>query len=68
MQFMANGAIIWTRCLHLVDDNVILYPAGHLVVLYNVETRQQRFIFGSEGSEITALAVSPNKRYGDDFS
>lgn len=49
--------------LHFVDENVVLYPAGHSVVIYNAEKKAQRFIFGSEGARITALAVSPNRRF-----
>lgn len=41
-----------------------MYPAGHNVVLYHMESRSQRFIPGSVESEgITSLSVSANKRY-----
>jgi cilia- and flagella-associated protein 57 len=47
-----------------VDEQNVLFPVGHNVVLYNVETKAQRFIPATEKSEgITAIAVSPNRRY-----
>eukprot|EP00474_Spongospora_subterranea_P010666 CRZ11124.1 hypothetical protein [Spongospora subterranea] len=49
--------------LHFIDENIILYPAGHSVVIYNAEKKTQRFIFISEGSHITTLALSPNRRF-----
>jgi hypothetical protein len=50
--------------VHWVEDNLVVYPAGHNVVVMNVETKQQRFISGSSDSEcITALAVSPNRKF-----
>jgi cilia- and flagella-associated protein 57 len=48
--------------LHFVDDSILLYPAGHHVVKYAVDTRLQEFINGSETSRgITAVALSPTK-------
>ena len=48
--------------LHYLDDFVVAYSAGHHVVKYNIESKVQEFINGSEGSRgITALAVSPSK-------
>lgn len=33
-------------------------------MIYNVETREQRFILGSEGNKgFSSMAVSPNRRY-----
>jgi len=55
--------------VHYLEENIVLYPAGHNVVIYNTDTKIQRFIHGSDvnlpsgRTEITALAVSPNKRY-----
>lgn len=55
--------------IHFVEDNQVLYPAGHNIIIYNLHTKTQRFIHGSDvnglqgRTEITALAVSPNKRY-----
>jgi cilia- and flagella-associated protein 57 len=62
--------------LQYLDENLVLYPCAHSVVLYNTETRAQSFIHGAlpdEGQEhrpteeqplegITALAVAPNRR------
>jgi len=55
--------------LHYLEDHVVVYSAGHCVVVYNLETKQQRFIHGSNlhgpqgRTEIVAMDVSPNKRY-----
>lgn len=56
--------------IHFGEDDSIIYPAGHTVVLFNPQTKTQRFLFGSdvndprfEKAEITALAVSPNRRF-----
>lgn len=48
-----------------MSNNVLLYPAGHNVVLYSMgDDKQQTLIPGVEGSEgITALAVSPSKNF-----
>ncbi len=49
--------------LHYADDGSIIYPAGHNVILYQNDTKTQRFIPGSPESEgITAMAVSPNRK------
>jgi len=56
--------------VHYLEEGVILYPVGHTVVIHNLDTNVQKFITGSSSSTqggkpsvITALAVSPNKRY-----
>jgi cilia- and flagella-associated protein 57 len=47
-----------------ISDSVIAYVCGHNVVLYDMETKTQRYILGVEGSQsITAIAIHPNKRY-----
>lgn len=49
-----------------LDDQNIVYPAGSNVVIYDTVHRTQKFVTaGNErgGSVITALSVSPNKRY-----
>lgn len=43
---------------------MLLYAAGHSVVLYNTETRAQRFIAGSQDTDcICAIAVTPTKKH-----
>jgi ABC-type uncharacterized transport system permease subunit len=50
--------------IHYIDEANIVYPAGHNIVLYNLETKQQQFIQASADSEsILALAITPNKRF-----
>ena len=47
-----------------LDEQTVLYPAGSNVVIFNTEQKTQKFIPGTEKSEgITALAVSPNRKY-----
>ena len=47
-----------------LDEQTVLYPAGHNVVIFNIEQKTQRFISGTEKTEgVTAIAVSPNKKY-----
>lgn len=47
-----------------LDDNIVCYPCGHNVVIYYMTEKMQRFIPGIEGSQgITALAVSPSKKF-----
>lgn len=47
-----------------LDEQSIIYPSGANLVIFNVDQKVQKFISGSAGVEgMTALAVSPNKRY-----
>ena len=47
-----------------LDEQTVLYPAGHNTVLYNLENRGQKFLAGTEKTEeITAICVSPNKKF-----
>lgn len=47
-----------------VEDNTVVYPCGHNVVIYNMQDKSQRYIPGIEGSEgITAMALSPSRKY-----
>eukprot|EP00501_MAST-03F_sp_TOSAG23-6_P000811 GSMAST32.ASY1.ANO1.841.1 assembled CDS len=53
-----NGSVLY------VDENTIIYPCGHGVVLLNMETKAQHIFSSSEEtSDITALSLSPNKRF-----
>lgn len=46
-----------------LDETTVAYPCGHVVVLYNLETKLQRFIQGSDWSGgICAVATSPNRK------
>ena len=47
-----------------LDEQTIIYPSGSNCVLYNIDQRTQKFIPGTDQSNgMTALAVSPNRRY-----
>jgi WD40 repeat protein len=47
-----------------VDEQTVLYPAGHNTCIFNLEQRIQRFLPGTDKTEeITAIAVSPNKKF-----
>ena len=49
---------------HYQDEHTIVYPAGAYCVIYNIDTKQQKFIAGSEKCQgITAMAVSANGRF-----
>ncbi|TMW63634.1 hypothetical protein Poli38472_002575 [Pythium oligandrum] len=48
------------------DENLVVYPCGHNVVIHNMESKEQQFIHGMEAGSIggiTAMCVSANKRY-----
>ena len=50
--------------LHVIADTTIIYPAGHNIVIRNLETQQQQFIqppLDSEG--ILGLTLAPNQRH-----
>lgn len=50
--------------IHYVDESTVLYPAGHQIILYHIETKTQRFIQGSAEVEgITCVALSANRKY-----
>eukprot|EP01063_Lacrimia_lanifica_P035882 TRINITY_DN695_c0_g1_i1.p1 TRINITY_DN695_c0_g1~~TRINITY_DN695_c0_g1_i1.p1 ORF type:complete len:1201 (+),score=508.73 TRINITY_DN695_c0_g1_i1:85-3687(+) len=50
--------------IHFIDDTTCAYPIGRNVVFYNTSANQQKFIPGNERCDaITAMAMSPNKRY-----
>ena len=50
--------------MHQLDDQILLYAAGHSIVLQNIETRAQRFIGGSQDSEcLSAIAVTPSRKH-----
>lgn len=47
-----------------VDDQTVVYPAGHTVVVYNADEKRQKFVAGTEGTAgITALALAPSRRF-----
>ena len=61
--------------LFYLDDQRVLYPSGHNIIIYNIDDKKQTYISGKinilliisigvEGSEgITALTVSQGKKY-----
>jgi hypothetical protein len=53
-----NGNIFY------VDETNVLYPAGSNSVIYNIESKTQKFLPSSEKSEgITAMAVSATRKF-----
>eukprot|EP00795_Rhopilema_esculentum_P004667 gene4667-20951_t len=47
-----------------LDEQTIVYPSGSNCVLFNIDQKTQRFIPASDkGGSMTAMAVSPNRRY-----
>jgi len=53
------------RCnVHYAEENQIIYPSGNNTVLFHTEDKTQKFFSASEAcGGITALTVSPSKRY-----
>jgi cilia- and flagella-associated protein 57 len=50
--------------VHFLDEGTLLYPAGHAVVTYSLESRTQRFIPAAVDTEsIQALALTASRRY-----
>lgn len=50
--------------VYYLDEQTVLYPAGHNIVIFNAEQKIQKFIPGTDNTEgITAIAVSPNHKY-----
>ncbi|PAA67586.1 hypothetical protein BOX15_Mlig006712g2, partial [Macrostomum lignano] len=50
--------------IYFVDEQTVVYPCGNSIVLHNVDQKTQRFISLSEKcAGITAMAVSPNRRF-----
>ena len=46
------------------DEQTVVYPAGHNMIIHNLEQRTQKFLTGTEKTdEITAMCVSPNKKF-----
>lgn len=53
-----NGNIFY------VDETNVFYPAGSNSVIYNIESKTQKFLPSSEKSEgITAMAVSASRKF-----
>jgi len=60
--FGVNGEL--RNNLYMVDEHKILYTAGHNIVVYSTEEKNQYFLQGSENVEkITNIAVSKSKKF-----
>lgn len=50
--------------LHFVDDTTVVYCAGHCVVWWSMDQKNQKVAVGSADTEaLTAIAVSHNRKY-----
>ncbi|KAK3107710.1 hypothetical protein FSP39_020546 [Pinctada imbricata] len=49
--------------LHLLDDNTLCFAAGNLVVLLDINTKEQRYIRSTSGGGIGAIGVHPSRKY-----
>lgn len=57
-----NGTL--PSALAYVDDTDVQFVSGRCIVRYDTETRQQNILHASaNAAAITALAISPNKRF-----
>ena len=64
MRQLQNDFLDYKLAAFFLEDNRVLYPCGHNIVIYHTEERTQKYIPGIEGSEgITALAISPSKKF-----
>ena len=49
--------------IFFLDDNQVVYPVGHNIVIYHLEDRTQKAYPCIEGSEgITSMAISKNRK------
>ncbi|KAF0724895.1 hypothetical protein AaE_009745, partial [Aphanomyces astaci] len=51
------------------EENVVVYPCGHCMVIHSIETKEQQFLHGMESGTsggFTAMAVSANRKYGQE--
>ncbi len=50
--------------VHYVDETILVYPAGHNIVLHNLESKQQQFVpLPAESEGVLGLAITPNRRF-----
>ena len=46
-----------------INETVVIYPAANSVIIFNSETKIQKFIpLSDESDSISALAITPNKK------
>jgi cilia- and flagella-associated protein 57 len=51
-------------CIHWLDENTVAYPVGRNVVMHNIHSNAQKFFMTSDKAEsISAIALSPNKKF-----
>jgi hypothetical protein len=54
----------WRNHVHFINDHKVLYPAGHNIIVYNIDEKQQSYIAGIEGYKgFTTVAVSPLRKF-----
>ncbi|XP_069115004.1 cilia- and flagella-associated protein 44-like isoform X2 [Argopecten irradians] len=49
--------------LHLLDEKTVIFAAGNLVELVDIQTREHTYIRSTSGGGIGALAVHPSRKY-----
>ncbi|XP_067282838.1 cilia- and flagella-associated protein 44 isoform X2 [Pseudorasbora parva] len=49
--------------LQLLDEHILAFIAGNLLILLDVHTKEQRYIRSSSGGGIGAIMVHPSKQY-----
>ncbi|KAK9915002.1 hypothetical protein WJX75_003504 [Coccomyxa subellipsoidea] len=50
--------------VHYVDEAALVYPAGHNIVIHNLESKQQQFMpLPAESEGLLGLALTPNRRF-----
>ena len=49
--------------LYFIDETIVIYPAGHNLIFWNLVDKTQKIISGTPDTDgITAIALAPNKR------
>lgn len=50
--------------MHFVDESLVVYPSAASLVVYNTETKTQKFVPNTPDTEgITAVAIASNRKF-----
>ncbi|KAJ8316119.1 hypothetical protein KUTeg_006133 [Tegillarca granosa] len=49
--------------LHMLDDRTVIFAAGNLVQILDLQTKEQKYIRSTSGGGIGAITVHPTKKY-----
>ena len=64
IQFLLGLEERVSRNIVFVDENTVVFPCGHAIVLFHIQSRTQEFLHCSAHvRKITALSISNNKKF-----